>query len=398
MAIISCPECGKQISDKAYHCIHCGCPIATSASNADMVATVSSDEQPGISVKNFFDFKKIIKNMLTFVKTKKKIIAVISIILIIATILSTASPLGSKLSSRKITLDKVYKAGNVAEFTIKRVAPNKVLSTEKNDNETFVDFFCKFTNISDTEYDDEDVITAYATGVKSKAKYTNSYIRNTDNGMVITHDIQSHVTKTMHIAVAVPVDESEIIFTIKIKDYVFNFDYKMGDIYRNAEYFEIGNTCKTDDVAEIKINNIVYTSEASALAKMHYTAGFSSISPENSEEVFLLVDMTYTNLKTSNSSGIEDIDLVAIYDNKYVYNSFDIYDVSSIKTWLTLLYDREKDFIPHGSARFFALIKVSKEMMENEVELDFFIGEKEFIYNGKPNYIDFYPKDREVIR
>jgi len=27
MALITCPECGKQISDKAQHCIHCGYPM-----------------------------------------------------------------------------------------------------------------------------------------------------------------------------------------------------------------------------------------------------------------------------------------------------------------------------------------------------------------------------------
>lgn len=27
MALVMCPECGKEISDKASYCIHCGCPI-----------------------------------------------------------------------------------------------------------------------------------------------------------------------------------------------------------------------------------------------------------------------------------------------------------------------------------------------------------------------------------
>lgn len=27
MALIKCSECGKEISDKAITCIHCGCPI-----------------------------------------------------------------------------------------------------------------------------------------------------------------------------------------------------------------------------------------------------------------------------------------------------------------------------------------------------------------------------------
>ena len=31
MAIIRCPECGKEISDKAKTCIFCGCPIQEAA-------------------------------------------------------------------------------------------------------------------------------------------------------------------------------------------------------------------------------------------------------------------------------------------------------------------------------------------------------------------------------
>lgn len=27
MALIKCPECGKEVSDKALTCIHCGCPL-----------------------------------------------------------------------------------------------------------------------------------------------------------------------------------------------------------------------------------------------------------------------------------------------------------------------------------------------------------------------------------
>ena len=27
MALIKCPECGKEVSDKALTCVHCGCPL-----------------------------------------------------------------------------------------------------------------------------------------------------------------------------------------------------------------------------------------------------------------------------------------------------------------------------------------------------------------------------------
>ena len=50
MALIKCSECGKEISDKATNCVHCGCPIPSSPTNNDVGnkkpsrGTVSSEE------------------------------------------------------------------------------------------------------------------------------------------------------------------------------------------------------------------------------------------------------------------------------------------------------------------------------------------------------------------
>ena len=35
MALISCPECGKEVSDQAPACIHCGYPLSSAAPYAD---------------------------------------------------------------------------------------------------------------------------------------------------------------------------------------------------------------------------------------------------------------------------------------------------------------------------------------------------------------------------
>ena len=37
MALIKCPECGKEISDRAQACIHCGCPIQTQISESKLI-------------------------------------------------------------------------------------------------------------------------------------------------------------------------------------------------------------------------------------------------------------------------------------------------------------------------------------------------------------------------
>lgn len=44
MALITCPECGKQISDKAPACIHCGYPL---------------QEQPPVTTATVSNSKKV---------------------------------------------------------------------------------------------------------------------------------------------------------------------------------------------------------------------------------------------------------------------------------------------------------------------------------------------------
>ena len=50
MALIKCAECGREISDKATACIHCGCPISVSLQNAKPAAAPVSAAAPSLSV------------------------------------------------------------------------------------------------------------------------------------------------------------------------------------------------------------------------------------------------------------------------------------------------------------------------------------------------------------
>ena len=46
MALIKCPECGNQVSDKAKVCIHCGCPIEELAPSGFVKVKVSVVRSP----------------------------------------------------------------------------------------------------------------------------------------------------------------------------------------------------------------------------------------------------------------------------------------------------------------------------------------------------------------
>jgi hypothetical protein len=54
MALIKCEECGREISDKAAACIHCGCPI----SKSDSVNSNNTERKEFVkkqSTNEFFD-------------------------------------------------------------------------------------------------------------------------------------------------------------------------------------------------------------------------------------------------------------------------------------------------------------------------------------------------------
>lgn len=45
MSLVKCPECGKEISDKASSCIHCGCPSSAFKAKDDLCAF---DDEPEV--------------------------------------------------------------------------------------------------------------------------------------------------------------------------------------------------------------------------------------------------------------------------------------------------------------------------------------------------------------
>lgn len=66
MAIIKCPECNNNISDKASSCVHCGCPILN---EEDICVTVkalkrSSISTPSLTIYLYTDTNEFIEEVL----------------------------------------------------------------------------------------------------------------------------------------------------------------------------------------------------------------------------------------------------------------------------------------------------------------------------------------------
>lgn len=54
MALIKCPECGREVSDKAANCINCGCPLAGINPAGSVTVAVNG---PGMVKMNIFDME-----------------------------------------------------------------------------------------------------------------------------------------------------------------------------------------------------------------------------------------------------------------------------------------------------------------------------------------------------
>ena len=63
MALIKCPECGKEISDKAMQCIHCGYPLSQLLSNSNADIQLSDSQCPCCRVKKQHVIKDNIKEV-----------------------------------------------------------------------------------------------------------------------------------------------------------------------------------------------------------------------------------------------------------------------------------------------------------------------------------------------
>ena len=57
MALIACPECKKEVSEKALQCPHCGCPIATATRTQKPKSSVGCGKAIGVFL--FFVFTAV---------------------------------------------------------------------------------------------------------------------------------------------------------------------------------------------------------------------------------------------------------------------------------------------------------------------------------------------------
>ena len=385
MALIKCRECGKEISDRAPQCIHCGCPIEVDAKNEQEHCTDNNRKSKA---------KELTEKALKSVKNldKKILVPVIAVVVVFAIIIGIASGTGGKLSlgAEKIEIGKVYKINNLGEFSIRRVNMNSNLVS--NDRNTYVEFTCDFINKTKEKYAlSRDTVSIYAEGKESKNVYNQEKILQYDGRPAYRETVEAmpEVKTEVTMAVVVPDTEKELIVTLVFGGEEFAFEYTVGDVVRNYEQIKINGSYEVDKVMSMEIRDVAYATYVCAPNPYKGMTHHSYPISNKEEMVYLVFDMNYTNLDDVMVHPHYTIRPQVRFDGDYLFEEKVFYMMEDNDTEIEILV-HEEDCTPLVKRHLYVALKVSKALMEKEVEVSFFVNDKEFVYKGTPRYEEKY--------
>lgn len=383
MALIICPECGKEISDKAQSCIHCGYPV--------------SQDIPFLS-KNNTEISKTsqIKNELKVLFKKigiKKLVAVIIVLISIISAIAVISGIPGKsqksIKPEKIEINKIYEIDGIGELEILRVSTTKHVVS---DNMAHVTFECYFKNTTNQTYSLTDLVTISAKSKETGAFYNNFQVLYPYKLVVNGISVEPYVREKVNLSIETPDEGNELIIDISFGRQTFSFEYIVGDVVRNTKSVSIKDTVTVDDVARIKINNIGYSNGIWA-PNAYSGRTHSGYTPNDEKEtVFLIIDTMYTNLMSVNQApqdvGTGPVKINAVFENEYHYTTQRYYRFTNNSRTVSLL--NNDAYIPNAEVRTIMIVEVPRIMIEKSADISIFIGDCEFSYTGIPEYINNY--------
>lgn len=382
MALINCPECGKEISDRSESCIHCGYPICSSKPKKSV----------NIEIVDKNNFSKIIEKLKYLIERfgkKKVIIAAALILAVIIGGIGLSSADTSMLTAEKIKINETYKIKDIGEFEILRAYTSDSFVTKQDKNH--IVFICNFTNRTNETYPLSDVSTITAKSKDTKAIY-NSYIvgENLNNdGILFSLDAEPNIKTKVYFALEVPETEKDLVVNLSFGEETKSFDYTLGEVFREIKSISIGSTFETEKVASINLTDIAYSNGVFA-PEPKWNGSYEGHGVDDEEQsVFLILDTKYMNLSSASKNISNVVKIEAVYDGQYHYTSGGFCTFINKNTYVSYIHS-ESDFPSKTNVRTCMFIETPKEMINKEVEVTVFIGDDEFVYKGTPRFVENY--------
>ena len=214
MALIKCSECGKEISDKAAACVHCGCPVSVSKAEEKQIdlnmivgdlfgggRPQAAHAETAPQSTNFSNTTAPIteadkKKIMDFIKPSSALAVVMMIppLTPFGLIILLTTTLSAKMRGKK-SVEKLANSGDLAKASVEISAPDakRLINGRILCTDNFI--FCKFVGCA-VKY--QDILWAY----KKRRKGSDMlYIATKDFGPLqvasIDFDGKDEVKKTL---------------------------------------------------------------------------------------------------------------------------------------------------------------------------------------------------------
>ena len=326
------------------------------------------------------------KNIKSF-KISPKFIFIIAALVIVVFGLCFIFSQNSKLNVDEIIINKVYKIDNLGEFSIRRV--NMTSSLVDNDPNTYVEVTCDFVNKTKEAYMlSNDTASIYAVGKDSQKTYNQENIiqftDNTKSSYMMVANALPEIKTEVTMAVVVPKEEQELIITLVFGEEEFSFYYNIGDVLRDCQKINVNDSFELDNVMSVTINDVAYASYL--CAPNPYSGSYHHSYPIPKDDmVYLVFDINYMNLASSYIHPFDNIWAEVRFDEDYIFEGETFYLISNDGKEIKI-GPYEEDFAPLTDKHLYVAVKVSKAFIEKDVEVSFFVSDKEYVFKGTPRY------------
>lgn len=285
---------------------------------------------------------------------------------------------GKEEIKNTIEIGKPVTVQDYAEITLRKVVSSDKVQSIKDEGyientvsgEKYIDCIADVKNLTAETIMSEDFLTA-----KAKSFYGTEYTADVfavelDYGVYTYSELKPQSKNTMHIAISVPESEPEFTITFSINDEMYSFDYKMGEVLRNAVSLTKDSTVGDDKYATLKFIGIDFTDDVIPSNVNDYYGHYAI---ENSTNTYMVIKTNVTNYQSTAKAMDKLVFARATFSGKYEYSGFVVRESSS---------GDDFDYNPVNpleNANIYIIIEVPKTVIETPYEVSLIFNNQEYL-------------------
>ena len=272
---------------------------------------------------------------------------------------------------------------NYAEFSLFKIETVKEMKApihtglyyeSKSEAETYVDVVLDWKNLSTQSFQESELVTITAKNENGIEYNDVLYVVETSRGTSLSQfeEIKPLTTARVHCGISVPITETNLTITLKVKNEMYTCEYSLNSKVSNEKELKENDEVVDKDYAAFVFKGIEYTDDLlppdTSKAYRHYKV-------DDTNNTYLVVKFDLTNYMSDDLDCDEIFGMKAIYMDKYNYDGFAVIEDEDGRGFSSF-----EDIKPLTTRSFYYLIEVPKSVQEESLKLNIYFNKQEFYY------------------